>query len=107
MSTEQSKFERRLLRGLVRILDNESGQLRRFKIIYWALAIFGGLLIGAGLWPVAATGSPIFWAVIGAGVGGFVAGFGNFYYVAYRQWPFLKRYLDAKAIRDDCQKSEA
>ncbi len=106
MPITSPKFERRLLRGIVRLLDDENRQLRRLRFIYWTVAIAGGVLIAAGLWPIAARGSSMFWAVLCVGLGGFVCGYGNFYYVAYRQWPFLKRYLNAELIRDDYRKTE-
>ena len=107
MPSINPKSERQFLRGLIRMLDNETVWLRRYRFISWALIVIGGVCFGIGIWLVGAIGTTAFWALVIAFMGGYGVGCSNLFSVASRQWPLQKRYLDANAIRSDYEKLQA
>jgi hypothetical protein len=96
-----SKFERRLLRDLVRTFDNEPARMALIRRLAWTLLTVGAIAMAVGLWAMDATGSNAFWLTVLAIVGGYVAGVSNFFFTSIRQWPIVRRYLDVERIRAD------
>lgn len=96
-----SKLERRLLRDLVRMFDEEPARLALIRKVAWTLLVFGAVATAWGVWSVAATSSPTLWMTVLAIVGAYVAGMSNFFFTSLRQWPVVRRYLDAERIRAD------
>ncbi len=62
--------------------------------------------MGLSIFSAAFSGSDFFWIVVLGSLGGFVCGLGALYSSAYRQWPLLKRYVNAQSVRDDFTKNE-
>lgn len=107
MPSAKSRFERRFLRELARLVDDEEGTLRRYRLITWGLAIVGGIFLAVSIFTVAAAGSRLFWLVVLAALGGFVCGLGIMYSSAVQQWPILRRYINEQLIRDDAEQPGA
>jgi lipopolysaccharide export LptBFGC system permease protein LptF len=99
--TVATKFERRLLRDLVRMFDNEPARTALVQRLAWTLLIAGAIAMAVSLWAVSATGSNTFWLTVLAIVGAYVAGVSNFFFTSLRQWPIVRKYLDADRIRAD------
>lgn len=106
MHPAKSRFERRFLRELARLVDDEEGTLRRYSLITWGLAIVGGIFLAVSIFTVAAAGSRLFWLVVLAALGGFACGFGMMYSSAVQQWPILRRYINQPLVRDDAEQTQ-
>jgi len=100
-----AKSERRMLRELLRMLDDEAGRVRRLRAVAWTLLAAGAFAVACGVFAIAATDSGMFWTAVLVSMGGFLAGMASFHFVSLRQWPLLRRYLDVDRIRADVERS--
>lgn len=107
MQTITPRFKRRFLREMKRLVDSEERTLRRYRTISWLSGIIGGIIIGLVISSIAVSGSSVFWWVLLAIVVAYVCGCSTIYWVAYRQWPLLKKYVDPQLVRDDFDNSAA
>ena len=96
-----TKFERRLLRDLLRMLDEGPKRLALVQRLAWTLLTAGVFVMAVSLWSLAATDSDTFWLTALAIAGGYIAGLSNFFFASLRQWPIVRRYLDVERIRAD------
>ena len=96
-----SNLERRLLRDLVRMFDNEPARMALIRRLAWAFLMVGAIAMTVGLWAANGARPDAFWPTVLAIFGGYAAGLSNFFFTSIRQWPIVRRYLDVERIRAD------
>lgn len=98
-----SAHEKRLLRNMVRFLDDPPHRLARHRAYGWAGTILAIACIAVAVWFQDGKGDPFGWTMLGV-LGGFVAGLSVVFRASARNWPILQRYFDAERLRADYDK---
>ncbi|MBC5786101.1 hypothetical protein H8N03_24395 [Ramlibacter sp. USB13] len=100
-ATQADRYRARMLRGLVRALDDEEAHLRRHRRMAGACSVAGALVFTLALF-AAAAGSDAAgpWLVVAGAVGGVFLGLALFYHSSVEQWPVNREFLDVDAIRE-------
>jgi hypothetical protein len=96
---DDTRFHSQVLRGLSRALADENAHVRRYSRLATILSYAGAVLIVVPLFfnysDLASAG------YIGlSAVGGFLAGLSVFFSSSIRQWPVVRRFIDAQAVRE-------
>ena len=100
-----SKIERRVLRDLARLLEDEPRRLRSIRT--WARILLAlGCCATAWTWLFIGDTGAVTWLALLAVVGGFFLGSSFFLHNSLTQWPTTRKYLDADRIRADYEASK-
>ncbi len=101
------RFRARMVRGLVRALDDEASHLRRYRRIATACTVAGALIFSLALFAAwGSTGAAALWFVLGGTVGGVLLGLAVFFQSSCEQWPVNREFLDVDAIREAARRDE-
>jgi hypothetical protein len=100
-------YRAKMVRGLVRALDDEESHLRRYSRIGTACTVLGALIFSLALF--AAWGgrdAAALWLVVAGTVGGLLLGLAVFFNSAVEQWPVNREFLNVDAIREAARRHE-
>jgi hypothetical protein len=100
-----SPHEKRLLRNLVKFLDDPARRVKRQRIIGWTGTTLAFVCIVVATLFADGRGDPFLWLVLAA-LGGFLAGLSVVFRAAARNWPILQRYFDRERLRADYEKMQ-
>ena len=95
------RFREKMVRGLVRALEDEQSHLRRYRRIANACSLVGSVVFALSLlaaWN--ATDTARAWFVVAGAVGGLLLGLAVFFHSAVEQWPVNREFLDVDALRE-------
>jgi hypothetical protein len=102
-----SRYEAKLVRALERALTNERSHLRTYYWLGKGAAFAGGLLVGIALiTALKGRESSVAWLVGLAAVGGTLIGLSIYFGSSVRQWPVVKRFLNAEAVHAAAREHE-
>ena len=102
------RFRQKMVRGLVRALDDEASHLRRYSRIATACSGAGALIFSLALfaaWNVG--GAATLWLVLAGAAGGVFLGLAVFFHSAVEQWPVNREVLDVDAVREAARRDAA
>ncbi len=101
------RFRARMVRGLVRALDDEASHLRRYRRIATACTVAGALVFSLALFAAwGEMGAAAFWLVVAGAVGGVLLGLAVFFQSSVEQWPVNREFLDVDSIREAARRDE-
>ena len=98
-----SPYEKRLLRNMVRFIDEQPRRLARHRVFGWAGSVLAIVCIAVATLLADGSGDPFGWLVLAA-LGGFLGGLSVVFRASARNWPILRRYFDADRLRADYEK---
>ena len=99
--TKADRLREKMVRGLVRALDDEASHLRRYRRIGHACTVLGAVVFTLSLlaaWNV--TDAAGAWFVVSGALGGLLLGLAVFFHSSVEQWPVNREFLDEDAIRE-------
>jgi hypothetical protein len=105
--TKAERYRARMVRGLVRALDDEEAHLRRYRRTGNACSVLGALVLSLAVF-AAFGGSPAahLWFVVSGAVGGLFLGLAVFFNSSVEQWPVHREFLNVDAIREAARRHE-
>lgn len=101
LTTRQDRYREKMVRGLVRALDDEESHLRRYRRVGHACSVLGAVMLALTLsaaWGGADGAGP--WYVMAGAVGGLSLGLAVFFHSSVEQWPVNREFLDVAALRE-------
>jgi len=93
--------EKRVLRGLFRLLDNEDRRAARNRFVRWCFAINAVLFVAIAVIIGESGGTDVAWSVLIGATGGYFAAFSAMLANSNRNWPVIRRYFDVERVRAD------
>ena len=105
--TNAERFRAKMVRGLVRALDDEEAHVRRYRRVGTTCGMLGALIFTLALF-AAWQGSDAadLWFVVAGAVGGLLMGLAVFFNSAVEQWPVNREFLNADAVREAARRHE-
>ena len=99
--TPSDRYRAKMMRGLVRALDDEEAHVRRQRRMGKACALLGGVVLALALL-AALDGRQVagIWFVVAGAIGGLLVGLAVFYASSVEQWPVNREFLDVDALRE-------
>ena len=94
----------KMLRGLVRALDNEESHVRRYSLIGKACGALGGLVFALSF--LAANDAADVWLVVSGVAASILMGLAVFYISSVEQWPVTREFLNVDEIREAARRHE-
>ncbi len=94
-----NRTERQVIAALAALIEREEKQLSKLRLIAWALSMAGGLLLGFSLIPAIQSQDGGWFLGFGA-VAGVLIGVSVLYFSSVAQWPVVKRFMNAEAVKD-------
>ena len=98
-----SAYEKRLLRNIVRFMDDQPRRLARNRALGWIGSILAIVCVVVATSFADGRSDPFIWIVVSA-LGGFLGGLSVVFRASSRNWPILRRYFDADRLRADYEK---
>lgn len=94
------RYREKMLRGLVRALDDEASHVRRYGLIGKACTFLGSVVLVLAVFAAlnAGEGAQV-WFVVSGAVAGLLLGLAVFFNSSVEQWPVTREFLDVDAIR--------
>jgi len=96
-----SRHEKRVLRGLSKLLNDEERRARRNRVYRWAFAVAGVFCVGLAVLVGEADAANVVWAALLGALGGYLVAVSALLATANRNWPIIRRYLDRVRIQAD------
>lgn len=99
--TKADRYREKMVRGLVRALNDEASHVRRYRRIANACNTLGALVFVLALfaaWGGTGGGGP--WFVVSGAVAGVLLGLAVFFHSSVEQWPVNREFLDVDALRE-------
>jgi hypothetical protein len=105
--SDDSKFRAKVLRGLARALADERSHLLKYERWGTWMAYAGSVLVVIALLFAfnRHSSSAILFVALGV-VGGILMGLSIYFSSAVKQWPVLRRFLDAQAVKEAAARDE-
>ena len=105
--SKADRYRAKLLRGLVRALENEESHVRRYSRIGKACGVLGGLVFGLAIFAaLRASDTADVWFVVSGAVAGLLMGLAVFFNSSIEQWPVTREFLNVVAIREAARRNE-
>src|SRR5712664_1099894 len=103
----RATYEAKVTRALDRALADESRHLRKYYWLGKGAGFGGGALVGIALFTAFRDGSTsIRWLVAIGALGGLLLGLSIYFSSSVRQWPVLRRFLNAQAVQEAVRSHE-
>lgn len=97
----------KVTKALSRALSHETTHIRKY---YWAgkvAAFFGGLMVGIAFFVAFGDArSSTLWLIGVSALGGLLIGLSIYFSSSVKQWPVLKRFLNAQAVHEAARQHE-
>jgi hypothetical protein len=102
-----TKYQRKVLKSLSKLLNNEAPYLRRHAILSKICSVIGGFIIGLSFFSAWHTNdSANIWFVSLGTLGGLLFGLSVFFATSVQQWPVIRKFIDEKAIHEAARNEE-
>ena len=101
LMTNPDRHRAKMVRGLVRALDDEESHVRRYRRIGTACSFLGALVFILALFAAwgGSDGADV-WLVVAGLVGGLLIGLALFFISSVEQWPVTREFLNVDAVRE-------
>lgn len=95
------KLRAKIIKGLVKALDDEESYMRKYRLIGKVCGLSGGFILGITLLASIQTNtSTNIWAVVISAISGLLIGLSAYFNSSAMQWPIIREFTDIKAIRE-------
>ena len=101
------RYRAKMVRGLVRALEDEEAHVRRYRRIGKACSVLGALVISLALFAAwGGSDAADLWLVVSGAIGGLFWGLAVFFNSSVEQWPVNREFLNVDAIREAARRYE-
>lgn len=99
--TKAERYREKMVRGLVRALNDEEAHVRRYRRIGNACSTLGAVVFVLALFAAwGGTGGAGPWFVVSGTVAGVLLGLAVFFNSSVEQWPVHREFLNVDAVRE-------
>ena len=106
--TKADRYRAKMVRGLVRALDDEEPHLRRYRRIGTVCTVLGALLFTFALFAAwGGSDAAGLWFVVSGAVAGLFFGLAVFFNSSVEQWPVNREFLNVDALREAARRYES
>ena len=104
---KRTAYQTKVIRALDRVLADESRHLRKYYWLGKGAGFGGGVLVGIAFFTAFRdSGSSVRWLVAVGAVGGLLLGLSIYFSSSVKQWPVLRRFLNAQAVQEAARNHE-
>ena len=94
-------YRTKVIRELVRALDNESRYLRKYSVLGKSLGAMGAVLFGFLMMSaLRLKDQNLLWFLCLGTTAGILIGISMYFGTAVKQWPVVKEFMDANKLRE-------
>jgi hypothetical protein len=105
--TKADHYRAKMVRGLVRALNDEASHVRRYRRIGTTCSVVGALVFTLALFAAwGGNDAADLWLVVSGAVGGLFIGLAVFFHSSVEQWPVNREFLNVDAIREAARRYE-
>jgi hypothetical protein len=103
---DAQRLRTKMIRGLLRALDDEAQHVRRYTRVGTACTGAGAFVFAIGLLLSMQAGAGAWWFMIAGLAAGVLIGLGIFFNSSVEQWPVTREFLDVEALREAGRREE-
>jgi len=98
---KNEKLRAKIIKGLVKALDDEESYMRKYRLIGKICGLTGGFVLGLTLLASLQTNtSTNTWVILISAIAGLLIGLSAYFNSSAMQWPIIREFTDIEAIRD-------